>query len=182
MNNLSFHITDISANSIRAGATEIRVEVRQAAGLITIRIADNGSGMDRETMARVVDPFYTTRTTRKVGLGLPFLIQNAEQTGGRVVLRSEPGKGTEVTAEFAASHIDCPPWGDLSGTIALLITGTPEVNICFIYQKEEMSFTVSTAELKEALGDLPLSHPRVVSWVKEMIRENIGGAQREQEW
>lgn len=179
MNNLSFHITDISANSVRAGATEIRVDIRQTADRITIRIADNGSGMDRETMARVVDPFYTTRTMRKVGLGLPFLIQNAEQTGGRVVLCSEPGKGTEVTAEFVASHIDCPPWGDLAGTIALLIAGTPEVNICFNYQKGAASFTVSTADLKEALGDLPLSHPRVVSWIKEMIEENIGSAEKE---
>lgn len=175
MNNLSFHITDISANSIRAGASEVCLDIRQTSDAITLRIADNGSGMDRETMARVANPFYTTRTTRKVGLGLPFLIQNAEQTGGRVMLRSEPGKGTEVTAEFKASHIDCPPWGDLPGTVALLITGTPGVNIRFTYRKGEGIFALSTAELKEAAGEMPLSHPRVAAWVKEMIQENING-------
>lgn len=175
MNNLSFHITDISANSLRAGATEICLDIRETPEMITIRIADNGSGMDGETMARVANPFYTTRTTRKVGLGLPFLIQNAEQTGGRVRLRSAPGKGTEVTAEFRVSHIDCPPWGDLPGTVALLITGNPKVNICFTYRKGEEIFALSTADLKEAAGEMPLSHPRVAGWVKEMIRENING-------
>lgn len=175
MNNLSFHITDISANSLRAGATEICLDIRETPEMITIRIADNGSGMDGETMARVANPFYTTRTTRKVGLGLPFLIQNAEQTGGRVRLRSAPGKGTEVTAEFRVSHIDCPPWGDLPGTVALLITGNPKVNIRFTYRKGEEVFALSTADLKEAAGEMPLSHPRVAGWVKEMIRENING-------
>lgn len=175
MNNLSFHITDISANSLRAGATEICLDIRETPEMITIRIADNGSGMDGETMARVANPFYTTRTTRKVGLGLPFLIQNAEQTGGRVTLRSARGKGTEVTAEFRVSHIDCPPWGDLPGTVALLITGNPKVNICFTYRKGVEVFALSTADLKEAAGEMPLSHPRVAGWVKEMIRENING-------
>lgn len=175
MDNLSFHITDISANSIRAGATRIEVDIRQTAETITIRIADNGSGMDSETMRRVVDPFYTTRTTRRVGLGLPFLIQNAEQTGGRVTLRSQPGRGTEVTAEFKASHIDCPPWGDLAGTIAFLMAGTPGVNICFTYRKGAVAYTLSTEELKDALGEMPLNHPRVISWVKEMIEANLAG-------
>lgn len=100
MNNLSFHITDITANSIRANASEIGLSVEEQDTRIVIRITDNGSGMDAETARRVTNPFYTTRTTRKVGLGLPFLIQNAEQTGGSVTLTSEPGKGTEVRAVF----------------------------------------------------------------------------------
>ena len=99
MNNLSFHITDITANSIRANASEIGLSVEEQDTRIVIRITDNGSGMDAETARRVTNPFYTTRTTRKVGLGLPFLIQNAEQTGGSVTLTSEPGKGTEGKAE-----------------------------------------------------------------------------------
>ncbi len=175
MDNLSFHITDISANSIRAGATRIEVDIRQTPRTITIRIADDGSGMDAETIRRVTDPFYTTRTTRKVGLGLPFLIQNAQQTGGGVTLRSQPGKGTEVTAEFKASHIDCPPWGDLPATMAFLMAGTPDVNICFTYRKGAVSFALSTAELKETLEGVPLHHPRVISWVKELIEANIAG-------
>ena len=100
MNNLSFHITDITANSIRANASEIGLSVEEQDTRIVIRITDNGLGMDAETARRVTNPFYTTRTTRKVGLGLPFLIQNAEQTGGSVTLTSEPGKGTEVRLSF----------------------------------------------------------------------------------
>lgn len=173
MDNLSFHLTDITANSIRAGATRIAVDISEEAAAIVIRISDNGCGMDAETVQRVTNPFYTTRTTRKVGLGLPFLIQNAEQTGGKVSIDSRPGEGTEVTARFVSSHIDCPPWGDLPGTIALLLSGTPNVNICFTYRKGEDAFAISTEEVKEVLDGFPLSHPKVISWLKEMIRENL---------
>lgn len=100
MNNLSFHITDITANSIRANASEIGLHIEEQDAQIIIRITDDGSGMDEETVARITNPFYTTRTTRKVGLGIPFLIQNAEQTGGAVSITSKPGKGTEVAASF----------------------------------------------------------------------------------
>ena len=113
MNNLSFHITDITANSIRANASEIGLSVEEQDTRIVIRITDNGSGMDAETARRVTNPFYTTRTTRKVGLGLPFLIQNAEQTGGSVTLTSEPGKGTEVRASFGSYRL--PALGRSSG-------------------------------------------------------------------
>ena len=165
MNNLSFHITDITANSIRANASEIGLSVEEQDTRIVIRITDNGLGMDAETARRVTNPFYTTRTTRKVGLGLPFLIQNAEQTGGSVTLTSEPGKGTEV--------IDCPPWGDLPGTVALLITGNPEINVCFEYRSGETVFSISTNEIKEILDGVPISHPKVMLLIKEMIKENI---------
>lgn len=136
MNTLTFHITDIASNSVRAGATRILLDIAVMEDA-TIRIADNGCGMDAKTIAQVTDPFYTTRTTRKVGLGIPFLIQNAEQTGGFVKIESEPGKGTEVTARFVTSHIDCPPWGDLPGTVAMLISGNPDINICFSFQKNK---------------------------------------------
>ena len=98
MNTLTFHITDIASNSVRAGATRILLEIAINEENTIIRIADNGCGMDAETIVRVTDPFYTTRTTRKVGLGIPFLIQNAEQTGGFVKISSQSGAGTEVTA------------------------------------------------------------------------------------
>ena len=149
MNNLSFHITDITANSIRANASEIGLSVE-------------------EQDARIV-----TRTTRKVGLGLPFLIQNAEQTGGSVTLTSEPGKGTDVRAVFHSDHIDCPPWGDLPGTVALLITGNPKINVCFEYRSGETGYSISTNEIKEILDGVPLSHPKVMLLIKEMIKENI---------
>ena len=123
MDNLSFHITDITANSIRAKASDIQIKDTS----ICIRIADNGCGMDPETVSLIRNPFYTTRTTRKVGLGLPFLIQNAEQTGGNVEISSIQGKGTVVVACFVSSHIDCPPWGDLAGTMAMLIGSNPDI-------------------------------------------------------
>ncbi len=175
MNNLSFHITDIASNSIRAQAPVVEVAIRVDAQWVSIRITDNGCGMDAETVARVRNPFYTTRSTRKVGLGLPFLIQNAEQTGGRVEITSIPGKGTEVMACFGADSIDLPPWGDLAGTIATLITGNPDTDICFSYEREgEEPFTLSTHEVKEALDGMPLSLPPVMLWLREMIRENVG--------
>lgn len=173
MNNLSFHITDIATNSIRAAATEIRLDITVQSGLITLRVADNGCGMDADTLAHATNPFYTTRTTRKVGLGLPFLIQNAEQSGGEVTIDSTPGVGTCVTARFMATHIDCPPWGDLPGTVALLMTGNPEINLRFTYQSEVISFALSTDEILEILDGLPISHPQVTRSIKEMIKENV---------
>lgn len=172
MNTLTFHITDIASNSVRAGATRILLDIAVMEDA-TIRIADNGCGMDAKTIAQVTDPFYTTRTTRKVGLGIPFLIQNAEQTGGFVKIESEPGKGTEVTARFVTSHIDCPPWGDLPGTVAMLISGNPDINICFSFQKNKEQFTLSTEELKDIFEDMSLSHPKVILLIKEMIAENL---------
>lgn len=173
MNNLAFHITDISSNSVRAGATHIILAIQEQAGRITIRISDNGCGMDAETISRVSDPFYTTRLTRKVGLGIPFLIQNAEQTGGYVTITSNPGKGTVVTACFISDNIDCPPWGDLAGTVAMLITGNPGVNFCFLYQSEKIAYSINTEEIEKTLDGIPISLPEVILFIKEMIHENI---------
>ena len=162
MDNLSFHITDITANSIRAKASDIEIDIQIKDTSICIRIADNGCGMDPETVSLIRNPFYTTRTTRKVGLGLPFLIQNAEQTGGNVEISSIQGKGTVVVACFVSSHIDCPPWGDLAG-----------INIHFSYHSDLVSFDISTLELKEILEDMPLSHPKVMLYLKELIANQI---------
>ena len=152
MDNLSFHITDITANSIRAKASDIEIDIQIKDTSICIRIADNGCGMDPETVSLIRNPFYTTRTTRKVGLGLPFLIQNAC---------------------FVSSHIDCPPWGDLAGTMAMLIGSNPDINIHFSYHSDLVSFDISTRELKEILEDMPLSHPKVMLYLKELIANQI---------
>ncbi len=173
MNTLTFHITDIASNSVRAGATRISLEITIHEDHTTIRITDNGCGMDAETVSRITNPFYTTRTTRKVGLGIPFLIQNAEQTGGHVSITSEPGKGTEVTACFITSNIDCPPMGDLPGTVAMLISGNPGINVCFSYRKEELLFEISSEDLQSVFEDIPLSHPKVILAIREMIAANL---------
>ena len=173
MDNLSFHITDIAANSIRAKAKNVVVRIEETHQAICLCFTDDGTGMDSDTLERIRNPFYTTRTTRKIGLGLPFLIQNAEQTGGSVTIESELGRGTVVAALFKRDHIDLPPWGDLAETIAMLITGNPETNIRFDYLSGTTTYSISSNEIKEALEGLPLSHPRVMLWLKEMIRENI---------
>lgn len=174
MNNLSFHITDIAANSVRANASEIYLYIEISQGIIKIRISDNGCGMNAETLLRITDPFYTTRNTRKVGLGIPFLMQNAEQTGGSVSITSQQGEGTTVTAFFVSSHIDCPPWGDLAGTIAMLISGYPDINIVFSFKSETLSYSIASREIKEVLEGMPLNHPKIILLIKELIRENIG--------
>ncbi len=173
MNTLTFHITDIASNSVRAGATRISLEITIHEDHTTIRITDNGCGMDAETVSRITNPFYTTRTTRKVGLGIPFLIQNAEQTGGHVSITSEPGKGTAVTACFITSNIDCPPMGDLPGTVAMLISGNPGINVCFSYRKEELLFEISSEDLQSVFEDIPLSHPKIILAIREMIAANL---------
>ncbi|WP_297909252.1 sensor histidine kinase [uncultured Parabacteroides sp.] len=173
MDNIAFHITDIAANSIRANASDIEIDIQIRNTLICIRIADNGCGMDPETVSKIRSPFYTTRTTRKIGLGLPFLIQNAEQTGGNVEISSIQGKGTVIVARFVSSHIDCPPWGDLAGTMAMLIGSNPDINIRFSYHADKVSLDISTQELKEILEDMPLSHPKVMLYLKEFIANQI---------
>lgn len=173
MNNLCFHITDITSNSVRAGATEIKIFIEISRDTVTIRISDNGCGMDAATLARVTDPFFTSRSRRKVGLGLSFLRQNAEQTGGSLHITSGEGNGTLVEARFIQSHIDCPPMGDLPETMALLITGNPDINIVFSYSCRNTLFSISSNELKEALDGMPLSHPQVTVWIKEMISHSV---------
>lgn len=173
MKDIAFHITDIAENSLRAGASQVRIELEQSGSGLKLTIADNGCGMSEETILRATNPFYTTRTTRKVGLGLPFLIQNAEQCGGGVTVRSEPGVGTVVEAVFVTDNIDCPPVGDLAGTVTMIMTGNPDVNTVFGISNGESAFTISTAEIKEIMGGVPIGLPRVSSMVRDIIGDNI---------
>ena len=164
---------DIAQNSIKAGAENILLELHQQKDKLYLRVMDDGCGMDEETVRRVTDPFYTTRTTRKVGMGIPLLKQNAGQTGGHLNISSKPGKGTKLTALFVISNIDCPPLGDVYVTIPLLITGNPDVNIVFRYILEEDEFEISTKEIKEAMGDMDISMPKVTAFLKDMIKESL---------
>ncbi len=173
MKNLSEHIMDIAQNSIKAKADNVVIEVKETVEAITIRIEDDGFGMDKETIKQVTDPFYTTRTTRKVGLGIPFLKQHAEQTGGEVSISSAKGTGTVLTATFVKTNIDCPPVGDLYVTVALLITGNPRVNFMFTYLKNDKEYELSTKDVKNAIGDLDIRIPKVTGFLKDMIKENL---------
>ena len=176
MKDLSMHIMDILQNSTRAGATEVTLEVLEdaAADTLTIRFIDNGCGMDAETVQKVINPFFTTRTTRKVGLGLPLLKQNTEQTGGSLDIQSEKGKGTTVTAVFGRSHLDRPPMGDLAGTIVLTASAYPDIRFIFHYNNGETDYVFDTVEVNEALDGISIQEPEVIQYLKEMIQENIG--------
>lgn len=173
MKDLSMHILDIAENSVRAGAGEVFIDLTYKDDVLDFSIRDNGCGMDEEMVQRVTDPFFTSRTTRKVGLGLPFLKMNALQTGGSLVVESEPDRGTLVKARFNTGHIDCIPNGDLAVTLALLITGNPKVNFRIEVQNNDRSFTLSTREVEEVLDGLPLSHPKVSVFLKQMLKENM---------
>jgi anti-sigma regulatory factor (Ser/Thr protein kinase) len=175
MKEIALHIMDIAQNSIRAGASEIRITLKEsvAADSLTLTISDNGRGMDTVTLNKATDPWFTSRTTRKVGLGLPLLGMNASLSGGAMTVESAPGKGTTVSATFVYSHVDRPPLGDVSGTIALLIMSNPSVNIEYTHICEGTEWSISTAEIKEALGEGAVTDLTVVRSVREIINENV---------
>ncbi|HPK30335.1 MAG TPA: ATP-binding protein [Bacteroidales bacterium] len=175
MNDLAMHILDIVQNSISAGAKNIWIEVLVsiARDLLSISVRDDGKGMTPEMVAKVTDPYCTTRTTRKVGLGLPLLRQGAEQAGGSLSIDSTVGVGTTVKAEYGLSHIDRPPMGDLANAYVLLLGANPNINITLHYITDENDFSISTRELDEALDGLPLNDPQVMNLIYEMVSSNI---------
>ncbi len=169
------HIMDILQNSTRAGAKDITLEVIEdkAKDQLILRFIDNGCGMDKETAERVINPFFTTRTTRKVGLGLPLLKQNTERTGGSLTIDSEKGKGTTVTAIFGLTNIDTPPMGDLAGTVVLTASAYPDIHFIFHYQREDVDYVFDTDEVNEALDGVSIQDPEIIGYLKEMVSENI---------
>jgi anti-sigma regulatory factor (Ser/Thr protein kinase) len=175
MKDLSLHILDIVQNSIRAKAKLIGIEITELPqeDQLIITITDDGAGMSPEQLQQAIDPFYTSRTTRKVGLGLSLFKQNAELTGGTFNIESEEGKGTKVTAVFGLNHLDRPIMGDLVGTLLLLISSPETVDYVFKHQTPSGEFVLDTRELKQTLENVPINHPEVRSFLKEMIRENL---------
>lgn len=178
MRELALNILDICENSVKAGASLVRVSVAAADDLLTIEIADNGCGMDAEFLKRVTDPFTTTRTTRKVGMGIPLFKMAAEMAGGSFSVTSAKGVGTTVRATFVLSHIDRAPLGDLADTVVTLIGGECPSEFRFEVSVERKGFVFDTRELKAELGGVPVSEPEVLVFVRDMIKENmidIGG-------
>lgn len=175
MKDLALHILDIAQNSIRAGARKIGISIAEdgKGGTLVIEITDDGSGMAREVLERVTDPFFTSRTTRRVGLGIPLFKQNAEATGGHLQIQSEVGKGTALTATFILDHLDRPPLGDLAGVIVMLSGANPEIRFVYRHRVEKEEYVFDTAEIIEILGEVPVSDPQVMRFLKEMIIENL---------
>ncbi|MCK9625516.1 MAG: ATP-binding protein [Bacteroidales bacterium] len=179
MNDLAMHILDIVQNSISAGAKWIEISVIEnlVRDILNIIIKDNGKGMSAETVQKVTDPYFTSRTTRKVGLGIPLLKQSAIQSGGDISIESEVGKGTTIRANFVHSNIDRPPLGDLANAYVLLMSANPELNIVLNYSYNDNNYSISTEEIKEVLDDVPLNNPSIVKMLNEMVSSNISETQ-----
>jgi len=177
MKQLAENVLDIAENSVRAEAKHIKILLSENTDDKTLRITieDDGCGMSAEVAQSVMDPFYTTRITRKVGLGVPFFKMEAEMTGGSLELESKIGDGTKISAIFHTDHLDCIPLGDMSQTIMALIGGSPNIEFLFCHTfepKKDAEIVVDTAQLREMLGeDVPLDTPEVLLWIRDYVLE-----------
>ncbi len=178
MKELSLNILDVANNSVKAGATRIRIALSETEAVLTMVIADNGCGMTAKTVQQVMDPFFTTQTSRRVGLGLPFLKMAAEQTGGDVKIRSRykneypQNHGTEITARFYKKHIDFTPLGDIVSTMVTLVQGNPEIDFSFNHDTELFHICLNTEQMREILGnEILLSEPSILSWISQYLRD-----------
>ncbi len=175
MRELALHILDIAENSIAAEADEIKILVEEDldSDLLKITIEDNGKGMDPETLERVTDPFVTSRTTRKVGLGIPFFKAAAEACEGSLKIQSSPNKGTTIKVLFKRSHIDRMPLGNIVSTLQTLIIGTPDIHWIFEYRYNGCSFVFDDEPIKETLDGVPLTEPAVMKFIRELLESGI---------
>jgi len=170
---LSLHIMDIVENSVTAGATQVRISVTEDTrrNLLRISIKDNGRGIPEGRLDQVLDPFYTTKTTRRVGLGLSLFREASRRCDGEFTLRSQEGEGTEVSASFRLDHIDLAPLGDMASSMTSLIMGNPGVDFSYTHGRDGREFHVDTREIKGGLEDVPITHPEVIKTIGESIRE-----------
>ena len=176
MKELSLNILDIAQNSIKANAAHLTIRLTKTGSWLTIEIADDGTGMSPEFAQEAANPFTTTRTTRKVGMGLPLFKLAAEQTGGTFTIESHQAQregdahGTTVTATFDTAHVDCEPLGDITETILTLIQGNPDLSLTYINESEAGEQRLSTDEMREILGeDVPLNSPDVLAWARAFL-------------
>jgi anti-sigma regulatory factor (Ser/Thr protein kinase) len=172
---LALHILDVAENGITAGADclEIIVDEARKENLLKIVIEDNGQGIQAEKLSKITDPFYTTRTTRRVGLGLSLLETAAQRCEGEFRIESKPEKGTRITATFVYDHIDRAPLGNMATTIALLIAGNPDVDFIYKHLVDEKDFNLDTRELREELEDLSLTDPAVIHFLTQTIKDAL---------
>jgi len=172
MRELAQHITDLVENSARAGARKVTVELeKDGDGWLTLRVSDDGSGMSREEAIRAVDPFWTSRTCRRVGLGLPLLAATAQRCGGSLEIESEPGAGTRITARWRDEHIDAPPLGDLHATLISALVGHPEMDLTFRKSENGRLVQIDGAEIRRELGDVPITHPLILGWLERHVQD-----------
>lgn len=174
MTEISLNVLDVAENSVRANATliEISIAADTKQDELEVLIKDNGCGMTKEQVASVEDPFFTTRTTRKVGLGIPFYKYAALSTGGAFSIDSTPRVGTCVRAMFRLSHIDRMPLGDMTSTIHALITLNAKIDFIYTYRINDRNFSLDTREFRQILGDVPFHNPEVSTYIKEYLAEH----------
>ena len=177
MKELSLNILDIAQNSVKAKAKNILIKLVETDETLTLIIQDDGCGMSEETVKNVMNPFYTTRTTRSVGLGVPLLKLAAEQTGGEIEIQSVSENdnpdfhGTTVTAKFFKNHLDFTPLGDVISTVTTLIQGQPSIEWMFVHEINGQSVELDTKELRAILGDVPLDNYEVIKWIEGYLKE-----------
>jgi anti-sigma regulatory factor (Ser/Thr protein kinase) len=172
---LAKNILDIAENSIMAGAKLIIVSVIEDSvnNLLTIEINDDGCGMKGEEISRALDPFYTTKDVRRVGLGLPLLAYATMMAEGKLELRSEAGKGTKVTARFQLNHIDRQPLGNISSTLVSLIVANTNVDFIYDHWHNDRQFILDTRLIRNEIGDIPLYHPEVIKYIRDVVKEGL---------
>ena len=172
MEDLSLHILDIAQNAVEAGATRVEIDVEEDpdADVLTIAVRDNGKGMDRATVAAATDPFFTTRTTRRVGMGLPMLAQAARAAGGALSIESEPGRGTRVTITFRYTHIDRAPLGDIETTLMVLLAANPHVDVQVRHAVSGREYSLCSSDVRAVLPGEHLTSPDGLALLREAIR------------
>ena len=173
MPEIALHILDLVQNCITALARHIRIRVSESmeADSLEVEIADDGKGMEESFLKKVVSPFTTTRTTRKVGLGIPLLKEGCESTGGSFGITSKVGKGTTITGRYVMSHIDRPPLGDFAGTVHSIIVCNPDLDFQIVMESDTGKEVLDTEEVRKQIGDIPLNDPEVSVWLKEYLQE-----------
>lgn len=179
---MALHIMDIIQNSIYANATNIvlRITENSLTQTTIVEILDNGKGMNPEFLKLVTDPYTTSRSTRKVGLGIPLFKYNAERTGGNFEIQSTVKVGTTVKSVFNNNHPDCIPLGDVAGVIMLLVGGNPNINFEYIHNFDDKFYEFKTTEIKEILNDVPINDAEILNFIKELIESNVKQIKNEQ--
>jgi anti-sigma regulatory factor (Ser/Thr protein kinase) len=172
---LAHHILDIAENSIRAGAKLIVISINEDSvkDLLTIEISDDGCGLKREEINKVLDPFYTTKTVRRVGLGLPLLADAARMADGKLSLDSAEGKGTKVKASFQLSHLDRQPMGNIAATMVSLIVANSAIDFIYNHRHNDRRFNLDTRQIRYEIEDVPISHPQIIKYIRGIIEEGL---------
>ena len=172
---LAAHILDIAENSVRAGAglIEINIEEDTANDTLSIEIIDDGHGMNQEEIKKVLDPFYTTKTVRRIGLGIPLLADAAQRSGGNLQLKSQEGKGTAVKSTFCLNSVDRQPMGDIIGTIIILIAGNSDVDFFYKHRHNDRRFELDTRVIRKEIEDVAINHPEILKYIRGVLEEGL---------